>query len=146
MPTIGSRAESSAVSENQNNYTRFFPFCQGLFLFFPIFLKKFGQIGWLFHKNIRKLTKAENEIFKPKADPVLEAIALFLKNEKHWEGIASELMTAVPILGDLIPANVLTRRLNVNRTNLYKEYGVCYEPMQRTSDRKPFSLKLVESQ
>lgn len=94
---------------------------------------------------IWKLTKAENEIFKPKADPVLEAIALFLKNEKHWEGIASELMEAVPILGDLIPANVLTRRLNVNRTNLYKEYGVCYEPMQRTSDRKPFSLKLVES-
>ncbi|SFN61565.1 AAA domain-containing protein [Pseudobutyrivibrio sp. UC1225] len=95
---------------------------------------------------IWKLTKAENEIFKPKADPVLEAIAIFLKNEKHWEGIASELMEAVPILGDLIPANVLTRRLNVNRTNLYKEYGVCYEPMQRTSDRKPFSLKLVESE
>ena len=90
-----------------------------------------------------KLTKAENEIFKPKPDEVLEAIAKYISKEQSWEGIASELMDAVPEIADKISSNTLVRRLNVNRGKLYKEYGIYYEPLQRKRDRRPFSLRLV---
>lgn len=89
------------------------------------------------------LTKAENEIFKPKPDEVLEAIAAFVREAVQFEGIASELLEAVPGLENLISSNALVRRLNVNRGKLYKEYGVYYEPLQRKKDRKPFLLRLV---
>ena len=89
------------------------------------------------------LTKAENEIFKPKPDEVLEAIAAFVRGVVQFEGIASELLEAVPGLENLISSNALVRRLNVNRGKLYKEYGIYYEPLQRKKDRKPFLLRMV---
>ena len=74
---------------------------------------------------------------------MLEAIAAFVREAVQFEGIASELLEAVPGLENLISSNALVRRLNVNRGKLYKEYGVYYEPLQRKKDRKPFLLRLV---
>ena len=46
--------------------------------------------------------KAENEFLPAKADPVLEAISEFITKENSaWEGIASELIEAVPKLAGL---------------------------------------------
>lgn len=89
------------------------------------------------------LTKAEIEIFKPKPDEVLELITRFVKEVNIFEGIASELIEAIPELESLISANALVRRLNVNRGTLYKEYGIYYEPLQRKKDRKPFLLRVA---
>ena len=87
--------------------------------------------------------KSETEMFASRPDPVLEKISGFItKNNPAWEGISSELIEAIPGLEDLIQCNTLVRRLNINRGKLFRDYGIYYEPLQRKSDRKPFSLRL----
>ena len=87
--------------------------------------------------------KSETEMFASRPDPVLEMISGFItKNNPAWEGISSELIEAIPGLEDLIQCNTLVRRLNINRGKLFRDYGIYYEPLQRKSDRKPFSLRL----
>lgn len=91
-----------------------------------------------------KKVKAETDLFVPKVDEVLELISHFITKENPmWEGTSSELIDMVPGLGELIQSNTLVRRLNINRGKLYKDYGIYYQPLQRKSDRKPFSLKLI---
>lgn len=91
-----------------------------------------------------KKVKAETDLFVPKVDEVLELISHFITRENPvWEGTSSELIDMVPGLGELIQSNTLVRRLNINRGKLYKDYGIYYQPLQRKSDRKPFSLKLI---
>ncbi len=91
-----------------------------------------------------KKVKAEIDLFSPKVDEVLELISHFITKENpEWEGTSSELIDMVPGLDEVIQSNTLVRRLNINRGKLYKDYGIYYQPLQRKSDRKPFSLKLI---
>lgn len=91
-----------------------------------------------------KKVKAEIDLFVPKVDEVLELISHFITKENpEWEGTSSELIDMVPGLDEVIQSNTLVRRLNINRGKLYKDYGIYYQPLQRKSDRKPFSLKLI---
>jgi RecA-family ATPase len=86
------------------------------------------------------MTNAETELWKAAPDPLLEEIKDFFSGKDDWTGTASELLEQLPKACSQIKSNVLTRKLNVNVGRLYKEYGICYEPLPRTSDRKLIKL------
>lgn len=89
-------------------------------------------------------TKAETETILFPSEPLLEKISEFINgNDGKWTGSASELLEKLPDIS--IKANVLVRKLNVKASSLYKDYGILYEPMQRTQDKKTFSLTLINS-
>lgn len=89
-----------------------------------------------------KLTKAETELWKVPPDPLLEAVAALLTvDTPKWSGSPSELLQRLPQLD--IPANVLTRRLNVSTGQLYNDYNICYES-KRTHSGRLAILKRIE--
>jgi RecA-family ATPase len=83
---------------------------------------------------IWQLTKAETELWKEPADPLLESVSKLLSSESpEWVGSASELVGS---LGGLeIQPNVLTRRLNVGADRLWNEYGIRYESSRSHAGR-----------
>ena len=81
-----------------------------------------------------KLTKAETELWKEPADPVLEAIAkVVLEEQPQWSGTASELLQLLPEM-DMQP-NILTRKLNISMESLFVDYGIRYESKRGHSSR-----------
>lgn len=80
-----------------------------------------------------ELTKAETELWKEPADPVLEILAKFMERQHEWSGTASDLLQVLPEI-DLQP-NILTRKLNVSIERLFKDYGICYETKRGHSSR-----------
>lgn len=91
---------------------------------------------------IWKLTKAETELWKVPPDPLLEAIAALLTTDMpKWSGSPSELLERLPQLD--MPANVLTRRLNVSAEQLYNDYNIRYES-KRTHSGRLAVLELME--
>lgn len=83
---------------------------------------------------IWELVKAETELWKEPADPVLEAISEIVTEEKkEWKGTASELLELLP--GADMQPNVLTRKLNVNMERLLVEYGILYKASRGHSGR-----------
>ena len=90
-----------------------------------------------------KLIKAETELWKEPADPVLEAVAKVVSEEKSlWCGTASELLQLLPDL-DVQP-NVLTRKLNIGAEQLFVNYGVRYESNRKCTGRI-IKLELLQS-
>ncbi len=74
---------------------------------------------------IWQLTKAETELWQEPPDPILEAVADFLRiRDLQWHGSASEL---IAMLSLEIQPNVLTRRLNIGAERLWTEYNIRYE-------------------
>jgi len=74
---------------------------------------------------IWQLTKEETELWQEPTDPILEAVADFLRiRDLQWHGSASEL---IAMLSLEIQPNVLTRRLNVGAERLWNEYNIRYE-------------------
>lgn len=91
-----------------------------------------------------KLTKAETELWKEPADPILEAIAKVVSEEKpKWSGTASELLLLLPDLE--IQPNVLTRKLNIGAEQLFVNYGIRYESNRKCTGRI-IKLELLQSQ
>ena len=89
-----------------------------------------------------KLTKAETELWKEPADPVLEAIAKVVSEEQpQWSGSASELLQLLPKM-DMQP-NVLTRKLNVGAERLFVDYGIRYASSRGHSGRM-IKLELIK--
>lgn len=81
-----------------------------------------------------KLAKAETELWKEPADPILEMVAKMVSEEHpQWSGTASELLQLLPKL-DMKP-NILTRRLNISVERLLSEYGIRYESKRGHSSR-----------
>lgn len=80
-----------------------------------------------------ELTKAETELWKEPADPVLEILAKFVEEQQEWSGTATELLQQLPKL-DMQP-NVLTRKLNISMERLYVDYGISYESSRGHSGR-----------
>ena len=83
---------------------------------------------------------AERELWKEPPDPVLEAVAALVTEDKSWSGTATELVSA---LGVDIKPNKLTMRLNVNAGRMLDENGVKYES-RRNHDGRFIHLTLVE--
>lgn len=83
---------------------------------------------------------AERELWKEPPDPVLEAVATLVAEDKSWSGTATELVSA---LGVDIKPNKLTMRLNVNAGRLLDENGIKYES-RRNHDGRFIHLTLVE--
>lgn len=89
-----------------------------------------------------KLTKAETELWKEPADPVLEAVARMVSEEQtEWSGTASELLQLLPDM-DMQP-NVLTRKLNIGAERLFVDYGIRYES-SRGHNGRMIKLQLVK--
>ena len=69
-----------------------------------------------------QLTKAETELWKEIADPILQAVSKFITSDSpNWNGNASELIEMLQL--DIQP-NILTRRLNVGADRLFNEYNI----------------------
>jgi hypothetical protein len=86
---------------------------------------------------------AETELWKLPPDPLLEAVAKMLTPEQpEWSGTPTELLEQLP--GVEVPANVLTRKLNVSADRLYNDYGIRYES-RRTHEGRMVNLKLENS-
>ena len=88
-----------------------------------------------------KLTKAETELWKEPADPVLEAVSKIVSEEQPlWSGTASELLGLLPDMN--MQPNVLTRKLNIGAEKLFVDYGIRYES-NRGHNGRTIKLQLV---
>ena len=90
---------------------------------------------------IWELTKAEKPTFKRQPEPFVLKIAAFMSGRGEWTGTASELIDLVPDIG--VKANTLTRKLNVNVSALFNDFGIAYRQNQRTENRRTFTLALL---
>ena len=89
-----------------------------------------------------ELIKAETELWKEPADPMLDSIVKVVTEEQpQWKGTASELLLLLPEL-DIAP-NILTRKLNISVENLLLEYGIRYES-SREHDGRMITLTLQQ--
>ena len=89
-----------------------------------------------------KFKKAETELWKQPPNPLLEAINVFLTEDRQeWEGTATELVKQLPDIQ--LQANVLSRRLNTVNSQLLNDYGIFYDN-KRGHERK-IILKRLES-
>lgn len=79
-----------------------------------------------------KLIKAETELWKLPADPVLEKVAKFVSANPNWTGTAMELAEKI---GSELSPNVLTRHLNVNAGRLSAEYDIAYDRKRTKTNR-----------
>ncbi len=87
-----------------------------------------------------ELVKAETELWKEAADPMLDAIATIVTEEQpQWKGTASELLILLPQLE--IAPNILTRKLNISVERLLREHGIRYET-SRGHDGRMITLTL----
>lgn len=88
-----------------------------------------------------KLTKAETELWKEPADPVLEAIANVVSEEHPlWRGTASELLRLLPNLE--VQPNVFTRKLNIGAEVVYRLwYPLC---KQQEHNGRMIKLELMK--
>lgn len=88
-----------------------------------------------------KFKKAETELWKQPPNPLLEAINVFLTEDRQvWEGTATELVKQLPDIQ--VQANVLSRRLNTVNSQLLNDYGIFYDN-KRGHERK-IILKRLE--
>lgn len=90
------------------------------------------------------LTKAETELWKEPADPLLDVIAGVVSEENpKWNGTASELLPLLP--GTDLQPNVLARKLNILMPTLLADYGILYKN-ERKSNGRIIRLELVKEQ
>ena len=88
-----------------------------------------------------KFKRAETELWKQPPNPLLEAINVFLTEDRQeWEGTATELVKQLPDIQ--LQANVLSRRLNTVNSQLLNDYGIFYDN-KRGHERK-IILKRLE--
>ena len=84
-----------------------------------------------------ELQSKETELWKEPPQPLLEAIAEFITVENtDWAGTATELLEKTNLN---IPVNSITKRLNVNASRIFIEYGIIYKS-SRTHDGRRIEL------
>lgn len=90
---------------------------------------------------IWRFIKAETELWKVPPDPILEKVASVIgEKTTEWSGTTSELLSILPSID--MPANVLTRYLNVNAERLLDEYDLMFSN-KRTHDGRIVMLTRV---
>lgn len=83
--------------------------------------------------------KSETELWREPPEPLLEKIATTLfSGSNRWEGTASELCE---LLGVDIKPNVLSLRLSINASRLFRDYGIRYQNSRTHDGRKVFLWK-----
>ena len=87
------------------------------------------------------LTCAEKEPLQKPIEPIVRKIAEFMKGQTKWSGTASELLELLP--DPDMKANILTRKLNVNVSVLYNEFGILVT-RERSSFRREITLTRME--
>ena len=81
-----------------------------------------------------ELGRTETELWKAPPDPILEAVAALVTEDKPtWAGTATELVQALQL--DIKP-NTLTMRLNVNAGRLLDEYNIQYVSSRNRTGRR----------
>ena len=81
-----------------------------------------------------ELDHVEAELWRAPPDPILESVAkLVTKDSPEWTGSPTELAA---VLKTELPANVLTKHLNVNASRLKDEYSIGYENKARHEGRR----------
>lgn len=90
-----------------------------------------------------KLTKAEKELLKRTPDPIVITIAGFMKDRQKWTGSATDLLELLPDLQ--IKPQSLSRKLNVNVSALYNDFGISYTPNSRSREKRTFTLKKLNT-
>ncbi len=81
-----------------------------------------------------ELVKAETELWKEPADPMLDTIATIVTEQQpQWKGTASELLLQLQQLE--IAPNSLTRKLNISVEILLRKYGIRYETSREHEGR-----------
>ena len=81
-----------------------------------------------------ELDHVETELWKAPPDPILESVAkLVTKDSPEWNGSPTELAA---VLKTELPANVLTKHMNVNASRLKDEYNIGYENKARHEGRR----------
>lgn len=87
-----------------------------------------------------ELDRAETELWKAPAEPLLEIIASFINADNpKWCGTPTELVSALQI--DAKP-NAISKKLNVNAGRMFNEYGIIYDN-KRTHEGRRITLKLI---
>ena len=89
------------------------------------------------------LTCAEKEPLQKPIEPIVRKIAEFMKGQTKWSGTASELLELLP--DPDMKANILTRKLNVNVSVLYNEFGILVA-RERSSFRREITLTRMDSE
>lgn len=90
-----------------------------------------------------KLTKAEKELLKRTPDPIVVTIAGFMKDRQEWTGSATDLLELLPDMQ--LKPHTLTRKLNVNVSVLYNDFGISYTPNSRSREKRTFTLKKLNT-
>lgn len=91
-----------------------------------------------------KFVKTDIELWKKPPNPLLDAIAGILTNEKdEWTGSATELLKLLP--GIEMEANVLTRALNIAVEDLAQDYGIQYSN-KHTSKGSFITFRLMKKE
>ena len=87
------------------------------------------------------LACAEKEPLQKPIEPIVRKIAEFMKGQTKWSGTASELLEILP--DPDMKANILTRKLNVNVSVLYNEFGILVT-RERSSFRREITLTRMD--
>lgn len=85
-----------------------------------------------------KLTKAARPLLHREPEEIIREIAAFMTGKTEWTGTASELLEAMQDTKTL-PHN-LTKKLNVNVSVLFNDFGIVYVKNDRSADRRSFTL------
>lgn len=89
-------------------------------------VKDMGRLTW-------ELDHVETELWKAPPDPILESIAGMIDADAEWNGSPSELAA---LLETDLPANAITKHLNVNASRLKNEYGIVYQNRAKHEGRR----------
>ncbi len=77
-------------------------------------------------------------------DEKLEMLHNFMTDDRMvWEGSAQELLNELNFYDT--PASAFSRYLNVHKTELYSDYGILFERLERTNQGRKIRLTRVEA-
>lgn len=89
---------------------------------------------------IWELVEEETELYSEPKDELLEEISTLVSASKpEWIGTATSMIEELKL--DLKP-NMVSRKINVNVSRLFNEYGIRYES-SRTHDGRQIKLSLI---
>jgi len=87
---------------------------------------------------IWELTKAAKPLLHREPEEIIRKVAAFMADKTEWTGTASELLEAMRETST--KPHILMRKLNVNVSMMFNDFGIAYVKNGRSADRKSFSL------
>jgi len=84
------------------------------------------------------LTKAAKPLLHQESEEIIQKVAAFMTDKTEWTGTASELLGAMQET-NMLPHN-LTKKLNVNVSVLFNDFGIVYVKNERSANQRSFPL------